>query len=237
MAENWSRTVGAMLDMLGKFAKLGELSKYKALGTEIKEAIVTDIKFFATAVFDMAIAAKDILDDAAKGVIEIMGTAFGGLGDALDFILGLSELEEYRGVDFTIWDRIKSDIQLLLEDIADWDLGFDMESISATLEQLTSARDIVGAMRGIIEDTRAMMKAGGLDIESLGNLASQFQQLPSIGLGAMGTVGRAGGEIVHRLLIQVVSGDDTQSFTLNLSGAQAMSQTLHITAAHAGVII
>ena len=112
------------------------------------------------------------------------------------------------------------------------------------IKRLTEATDLIPSFAEIfarqfnktaLGDTGIGINEGwlggdGPDAPSLTGLSKVTQGATDIGR-------QPANEVIHKLFIQVISGDDKQSLALDLGAAKATSQTLHIVAANAGAII
>ena len=249
------RNVLGVLSAAGDISKIGgfqQISEQEIIWVvEAAESLLT--KFVA-----IANKIKDKIGERTAEVLGIMSTAGGGIKSMIDALLTLGGIEDYEQI-FTdsgskvsnIWETMKEDMQFLMDDLAAWDLKVNIENLAAVVEKLTSVRDIIGMMAGIVGDIRGMAEGGGLNVNAARVIFAQFSalfgELPGYGYsgppssaqgggGAQSAQGAVGGGL-PTLMIHLITDIDEQVYSVSLEQARQTAQHLYINAAHGLAVI
>ena len=248
VAENIVKVFGILSIDLSKVKGFAPISEQSIIWiVEAAESLLT--KFVA-----LANKLKDKIDERTAEVLGIMSTAGGGIKSMIDALLTLGGIKKYKKI-FTdagtktsaIWETMKEDMQFLMDDLAAWDLKVNIENLTAVVEKLTSVRDIIGMMAGIVGDIRGMAEGGGLNVNAARVIFAQFSalfgELPGYGWsgppssaqsgggGAQSAQGAIGGGL-PTLMIHLITDIDEQVYSVSLEQARQTAQHLYINAAH-----
>jgi len=200
-----SKVIAGALSPLGLIPDLMKIGEYEDLPEELLDQVLTDLGYLFDGMIDVANAAKDKIDQGTKDVVSIMGDVFGSLKSAIDTLLTLGGIEDYKSLfddmgQSDIWSAIKADIGTLLSDIAGWNLLVDVDAIKAVRAKLDEARAVVASMLGITSDITSMREQGGADVGTFRAILTQFSDIiNALGFGGPGIFSGGGG------------GDDTAS--------------------------
>ncbi len=193
-----AKTISASLSPLSAIPDMMKIGEYQGLPEQLMDRVLDDLGFLFDGMIDVANAAKDKIDDGTKDVVSIMGQVFGSLKSAIDTLLTLGGIEEYKSLfddmgQSDLWNAIKADIGTLLGDIASWNLLVDVDAIKGVRAKLDEARAVVGSMLGIVSDITAMREQGGADVGTFRAMLTQFSDIiNALGFGGPGIFGPPG---------------------------------------------
>lgn len=198
-ASETSKVIASSLSPLGLIPDLMKIHDYQGLPEQLMDQVLTDLGYLFDGMIDVANAAQDKIDDGTKDVVDIMGETFGSLKTAIDTLLTLGGIEEYKSLfddmgQSDLWAAIKADIGTLLGDIAGWNLLVDVDAIKGVRAKLDEARGVVGSMLGIVSDITSMREQGGADVGTFRAMLTQFSDIVNaLGWGGPGVFGGGGG--------------------------------------------